>query len=517
VPQSAPPPLTSPDASPDIDAVETYTPAEQEFERRRRTLGLVLAPALFALVLLLPTGLEPPAHKMAATLTLVVVLWMTEAIPLAVTALLGPAVAVALQVAPVRQAFAAFADPIIFLVLGGFIIARAMLVHGVDRRVVYRALSISLVGASALRILVAYGAMCVLISMWVSNTATTAMMFPIGLSVVAHMRDTGRTTRAEMQRFGMAMMLLTAFAASVGGMATPVGSAPNLIGIGMLDKLAGVRVTFADWVVIAMPIVLLLFAALIAVFRPATGAGLVAEGSAEFVRRELARMGPTTRAQRHVLMVFALAVVLWSVPGLLAIVGGEDTPFGRVYAAAMPESVASIAAASLLFVLPIDWRSRTFAMSWDEASRIDWGTLLLFGGGLAIGDLVFQTGLAKAMGEFVTSWLPAQTTLALTVVFTAAAIVLSETTSNTASANMIVPITIAVAQAAGVRPIEPALGAALGASMGFMMPISTPPNAIVYSSGYVPIGQMIRHGVLLDIIGFVVIVTGVLTIGPILF
>jgi sodium-dependent dicarboxylate transporter 2/3/5 len=212
-----------------------------------------------------------------------------------------------------------------------------------------------------------------------------------------------------------------------------------------------------------------------------------------------------------------LTVVLWAAPGAIALFGVDETAFGRMYAASVPESVAAILGAALLFVLPVDWRSRTFTMTWDEAAKIDWGVLLLFGGGLAMGELVFQTGLAKAMGEFVTSWLPAQNTLALTVVFTAAAIVLSETTSNTASANMIVPITIAVAQAAGVRPIEPALGAALGASMGFMMPISTPPNAIVYSSGYVPIGQMIRHGFLLDIIGFVVIVAGVLTICPLLF
>jgi sodium-dependent dicarboxylate transporter 2/3/5 len=155
-------------------------------------------------------------------------------------------------------------------------------------------------------------------------------------------------------------------------------------------------------------------------------------------------------------------------------------------------------------------------MTWTDASRIDWGVLLIFGGGLAVGELVFQTGLAKAMGEFLTSLLPAPGTVTLTLVFTAAAIALSEATSNTASANMIVPIAIAVAQAAGVRPVEPALGATFGCSLGFMMPISTPPNAIVYSSGFVPIRQMIRHGLLLDVVGFIVIVMVVLTIAPLI-
>jgi sodium-dependent dicarboxylate transporter 2/3/5 len=156
-------------------------------------------------------------------------------------------------------------------------------------------------------------------------------------------------------------------------------------------------------------------------------------------------------------------------------------------------------------------------MTWDQALKIDWGIVLLFGGGLAMGELAFSTGLAEAMGKGITALLPSQTTLALTMLFTGAAIVLSETTSNTAAANMIVPIAIAVSQAAGVRVIEPALGATLGASMGFMMPVSTPPNAIVYSSGYIPITAMIRYGLLLDIAGFFVIVALVMLLGPAIF
>ena len=187
------------------------------------------------------------------------------------------------------------------------------------------------------------------------------------------------------------------------------------------------------------------------------------------------------------------------------------------YEKAMPEGVAAMLGALLLFVLPIDWRSRRFTLTWDEAVRIDWGIVLLYGGGLAMGALAFSTGLAEAMGRGITAWLPSQTTLALTVIFTGAAILLSEATSNTASANMIVPVAIAVAQAAGVRPIEPALGATLGASMGFMMPISTAPNAIVYSSGFIPITAMMRYGIVLDLVAFVVIVAAVIVLGPVLF
>jgi len=241
------------------------------------------------------------------------------------------------------------------------------------------------------------------------------------------------------------------------------------------------------------------------------------EGGTALVRSELATLGGITRGQRNVLIAFGVTVLLWVLPGFFALAGQEQSPFARRYAEAMPEGIAAMVGALLLFMLPVDWKARRFTITWDEAVKIDWGIVLLYGGGLAVGELAFSTGLARALGEGITSWLPTQSTLSLTVLFTFAAIVVSEAASNTASANMIIPIAIAVSQSAGVRPIEPVLGATLGASMGFMMPISTPPNAIIYSSGYVPIGQMMRHGIWLDLVAFVVIVVLVMTLGPVLF
>jgi sodium-dependent dicarboxylate transporter 2/3/5 len=269
---------------------------------------------------------------------------------------------------------------------------------------------------------------------------------------------------------------------------------------------------------LGVPIVLVLFAFLVVMFHLTAGRGVkVGAQSVSLVADELARLGPVSRAQRNVCVAFGVTVMLWVFPGFLAIAGVDQSAFGRAYALAAPEGVAAMVGALLLFVLPIDWATRRFTLTWDEAVRIDWGIVLLYGGGLAMGQLAFSTGLATAMGEGLTAWLPSHTTLALTALFTAAAIVLSETTSNTASANMIIPIVIAVATAAGVRPIEPALGATLGASMGFMMPISTAPNAIVYSSGYVPITRMITYGLALDLVAFVVIVSAVMLLGPVLF
>ena len=500
-----------------VDAVETFSPAEELFNRRRRTVGLFLAPFVFLIVLLAPLSLPVPAHRMAAVMALVITLWLTEALPLAITAILGPCIAVVLGITTGRAALAPFADPIIFLFIGGFMLAQAMFVHGVDRRIAYGALALPGVGTSAFRILLVYGAVCTTLSMWISNTASTAMMFPIGLSILAHLWRTS-ADKDRVRRYALALMLITSFGPSIGGMGTPVGTPPNLIGIGMLQKIVGVEVSFFSWMALGVPIVVMLFGYLVLQFYFTSVRGFdVAAGSTELVHRELERLGKQTTGQRNVLIAFGFTILLWIAPGLLAIAGADQTAFARGYAAHMPEGVAAMIGATLLFVLPVDWRERRFTLTWDQAVKIDWGITLLYGGGLALGEMTFSTGLAQAIGEGVTTWLPSQSPLALTVLFTAAAIVVSEAASNTASANMIVPIAIAVSQAAGVRPIEPVLGATLGASMGFMMPVSTAPNAIVYSSGYVPIGKMMRHGVFLDVAAFFIIVATVMVLGPILF
>jgi solute carrier family 13 (sodium-dependent dicarboxylate transporter), member 2/3/5 len=498
-----------------VEAVETYSPAEERFNARRRTIGLFCGPAALVALLIAPLPIPAPAHHLAAILAMMIVFWVTEALPLAVTALIGPVLAVVFGITPARSAFASFADPVIFVFLGGFMLAEAMFVHGVDRRIAYSVLSIKGVGASAWRILAVYGGITTVLSMWMSNTATTAMMFPIGLSVVAHLTRSGAS---GARHFALVVMLMTSFSASIGGLATPVGTPPNLIGIGMLEQLAGIHITFFQWMAVGVPAAALMFA-FVVVQMGIAGARSVTlhEDSTKMVRDERAKLGRLSRGQRNVLIAFGVTVTLWVLPGLFALVNLDGLPFAQALARAVPESIAALIGALMLFVLPIDWRARKFTLAWDEALKIDWGVMLLYGGGLAMGELAFSTGLAEALGKGITSWLPAHGVTSLTLLFTATAIVLSETTSNTAAANMIVPIAIAVSLAAGVSPLEPALGATLGASMGFMMPVSTPPNAIVYSSGYVPITAMMRYGILLDLVGFVVIAIVVLFLSPIVF
>jgi sodium-dependent dicarboxylate transporter 2/3/5 len=502
-----------------VEAVEAYSPAERQFNLRRKTLGLFLSPALFFLVLAVPApALAPEAHRLAAILVLVGSLWVSEALPLAVSALLGSLLAIVLRVAPAQKALSAFADPVVFLFIGSLIIAEAMDAHGLDRRIAFTALSSRFIGRSAGRLLCVFGGVSVAISMWVSDTATAAMMFPIGLSIVSHLTTQPIAGHPRFRRFAAALMLSTAFGASIGGMATPIGTPPNLIGVGMLRELAGAPVSFFRWMVLGAPISLALYVTLAAGVWLVGARGLqLPEGTAGVVRRELERLGPVSRGERNVMIAFFATVLLWLLPGLLALAGWRESAFAMAYEASMPAAAAALTGTILLFVLPVDWRQRRFTMSWAEAVRIDWGTVLLVGGGLALGSLTFSTGLAASLGSAVTGWVPAHSARPFTILFTCVAAALSELTSNTACAGMLVPVAIAASRAAGIDPVEPALGATLGASVCFMLPVSTPPNAIAYSSGHVPIGTMIRYGVGLSIVACVVIVVVVSTLGPLLF
>jgi sodium-dependent dicarboxylate transporter 2/3/5 len=489
-----------------------YAPAEAQFNRYRATAGLVVGPLVFLLVLLWPSPLPVQAQRLAAVMSLMIVLWMTEALPLAATALLGPTLAVLMGIAPAGTAFAPFADPIIFLFIGSFVLAEAMFVHGLDRRMAFAALASPWVGRSGFRMLVVYGAVTCIVSMWMSNTATTAMMFPLALAVLAEIgRERGKDP--GFARFAMAMMLLTSFSASIGGLGTPVGTPPNLIGKGLLQQ-QGIEISFAGWLLLSLPIVatLMLFLTGWLLWPAARGIHL-ADDARRAVREQLARLGPFGRGERNVVLAFSLTAVLWMLPGLAQAALGSSHAVVQRLNALFPESIAALIGALLLFLLPVNWRARQFTITWEQAARIDWGIVMLFGGGLAMGRLADSTGLSAALGQWVTGQFPGIGTAGLTIVFTGLAIVLSEAASNTAAANIIVPMAIAVSRAAGVSPVEPVLGATLGASMGFMMPISTPPNAIVYSSGYIPIGTMIRQGLAMDVAGFVVIVCAILGYG----
>lgn len=473
----------------------------------RGHIGSLLALLAFLALLVAPLGsLSVEAHRLAAIMAAVVILWISEALPMPVTALIGSVACVVMRVAPARDVFAPFADPLMFLFIGSFMIAKAIMLHGLDRRVAYAVLSLRMVGSSPMRILFAFGAVTAAISAWISNTATTAMMYAIGMAILAFMADSARRDGRTLDpRYATALMLMTSFAASVGGLATPIGTPPNVIGLGFIRQLTGAELPFFKWMIIGVPTVIVLLLTVFFIFRGAgkdVHAGV--DESARMLEREHERRGPWSVGEKSTVAAFCVTVFLWVLPGVLALMYGDTSPQYQALTARIPEGVAALVGACLLFILPGNQQGK--AITWREAAKIDWGIVLLYGGGFALGVLSFKTGLAETLGKNLLGYLPSSGGTGLLIASTILAVILSEVTSNTASANMIVPVVISIARAAGVDPVEPALGATMGASLGFMLPVSTPCNAIVYGSGYIPLKRMMRYGIVVDIVGVIVIV-----------
>jgi sodium-dependent dicarboxylate transporter 2/3/5 len=499
--------------------VMTLSAAEARFERLRQTAGLFAGPIAFALVWMVPFDLSVEAHRLAAIVALVVTWWVTEAIPIPATALIGAALTVLFGVTTATAAFAPFANPVIFLFLGSFMIGRAMAEHGLDQRWATQVLSLRAVRGNLARVRVALTLLCVGMSAWMSNTATAAMIVPVALGLLA---SVGVTTLPGARHYTSGFFLTLAYGIAVGGLMTPVGSPPNLITIGLLDRLAGVRIGFLTWSLMMIPIASSIGLAMLVMSRqlfpdiappaiapPARPAPPDPEQPAG---KRPPAVGRMTTGQRNCLIAFGTAVVLWVTPGLVSLVGGPE--FLRPLVSRLDEGVVAIVAASLLFLLPTDWQARRFTMGWAQASHIDWGTILLFGAGLSLGHQMFETGLAKQLGETLATATGAESLWAITAMALALGILLTEITSNTAATNMLVPVMISIAQASGVNPVPPALATGVGASMAFMLPISTPPNAIMYGTGLVRIGDMIKFGVLLDIVGFCIALIGLRVLCP---
>lgn len=500
-----------------LEIKEVVSPQEAKFELWRNRAGFLLAPLAFLAIYFAPFNLKPEAHSLAAIIAVVIIFWICESLPMPVTALIGAALCVLFRVADAKTVFAPFADPLMFLFIGSFIIARAIFLHDLDKRFAFGVLSLKIIGARPSRILFAFGAVTAFISAWISNTATTAMMFAIGMSILAFLFKQEKETGIKISRnYATAMMLITSFSASIGGLATPIGTPPNVIGLGFIRQILGAEISFFKWMMIGAPVVIVLYIFLFLYMNYLAPAGVKEiAGSAEMIRREKESLGAWTRAQKSTVIAFATAVFLWIFSGLIALFAGEQSELYKFFNARLPEAVGAVTGAVLLFLLPGNLKGEK-AMVWNEAVKIDWGVILLYGGGFALGVLSFQTGLAESIGRNMTALLPLSGEFGLLVAAVVVAVILSETTSNTASANMIVPVVIAIAQSQGVNPLIPALGATFGASLGFMLPVSTPCNAIVYGSGYIPLMKMVRYGIILDVFGAIVIIAMLSLLAPFL-
>jgi len=495
---------------------QTLSPAEERFERGRRTVGFFLAPIVSLVFLALPLDMGAAQQTLAGILLGVMVLWVTEPVPIPVGGLIGVGAIVLMGVAPADDVLAPFGSSTVFTFIGAFILAQAMLKHGLARRFAFRILSLPGVGRTTTRVIVAFGVITAALSAFVSNTATVAMLLPTALGILAVianlMQERGVVKEGfdpTRLRVGVALMLMLAYGASVGGLLTPVGSPPNLIGRGLIEEATGERISFAQWMAVAAPICLAMFVVLAVILLLLNKPEIKQiTGVEDYVAAERARMGSLSRAERNTLIAFGITVTLWILPGIVALVAGSDSDAYTTVSDRLDEGVIAVLGASLLFLLPTDWGKREFSLNWSDAARIDWGTILLFGTGIIFGSLLAETGLAETIGKSSSDALGLSSAFAVTAFAIVLAIAISETTSNTASAAVVVPIIIPIAEAAGLNPFVPALAATFAASFGFMLPVSTPQNAVVYGSGVVPITKMIRSGISFDVLGALLILIG---------
>ncbi|MBM4107336.1 MAG: SLC13/DASS family transporter [Phycisphaerae bacterium] len=483
-----------------------------------RWLGLLLGPlSALALWLVLPSaeldgagqlvaGLTPEGRLTIAAGAWLAAWWLTEAIPIEAAGLLPLALFPVLGVATMRQAAAPFANEVIFLFMGGMLLGAGLERWGLHRRI---ALSIMLaVGTRPDRLIAGIMLATAFISMWVSNTATAVMMLPIAASVVRLVIDRSSASDLQRHHFGSAAMLAVAYSASIGGVATLIGTPPNGVMAAFIKEQYGESISFARWLGVGLPTVIVLLPAAWllltrALFRLPRDPLPDAAG---MLHADLAALGPMGRGERSVLIVFACAALAWIFREPLSLALGLYTPrAGRKPDLWLTDAGIAIIAALTLFVLPAG--RRTPVLDWATASRIPWGVLLLFGGGLSLADAVTTHGVDEAIGR-IFQGLAGVHPIIIVLAVTAVVVFVTEIGSNTAVTTTFLPVVAAVALKLGVPPYPLAVAVALSASCAFMMPSGTPPNALVFSAGHLRVHEMVKAGFWLNLVSIATI-TGV--------
>jgi sodium-dependent dicarboxylate transporter 2/3/5 len=490
-------------------------------ERRRiQDVGLWAAPLAAVLVLvLLPDAylssegerlpVTPAGRATAAVAVWMAVWWLSEAIPVYATALLPLVLLPLLGAAPIRAAAAPYAHELIFLFMGGFLIALAMERWGLHRRLALATLRFS--GERPSHVVGGFMLVTALLSMWVSNTATAIMLLPVATSVIALVARQHGAPGVEqaladrsspLRNFALCLLLGIAYAASIGGMGTPIGTPPNVLLLSYMKSHLGREVSFVRWMSVALPLVAvflpLAWLLLTRVLYPIRLARI--EGGRRLVREALAELGPMVRGERIVLAVFLLAAGLWITrPLLTGLEVGGIAPL-----AGLSDAGVAMLAAMLLFVAPAERAPRRFVLDWETAMKLPWGILVLFGGGLSLAAAIQANGVGELLAAQVAG-LAGTPPLWVVLAVVTLIVFLTELTSNTATTATLIPVLAALAPGLGLDPLLLIVPAALAASCAFMLPVATPPNAIVFGSGLVRIPDMSRAGFWLNWVGIALI------------
>ncbi|WP_299125786.1 DASS family sodium-coupled anion symporter [uncultured Winogradskyella sp.] len=461
----------------------------------KQKVGLFLGPLLFILIkfLLHPEGLGDSANAILASTAWVAVWWITEAISISVTALL-PIILFPLSGGlSLSETTASYGHKYIFLFLGGFILAIAIEKWNLHKRIALNI--IKLVGTNVSKIILGFMVATALLSMWISNTATAVMILPVGIAIVLQLQDNPKTKENENLIFGKALMLAIAYSASIGGMATLIGTPPNLVLAGVVESTYNTEITFAQWFMFGFPISIIL---LIICWIYLTRFAFKFEqkefpGGRQEIENQLKALGKISYEEKVILFVFSLTAIAWICRSFLL----------SKWLPAIDDTIIAMIASLALFLIPNGKRNSSL-ISWEEAVKLPWGILLLFGGGMALATGFEVSGLALWIGNQLTSLIGVSIFILLLILI-ASVNFLTEITSNMATTAMLLPVLVALASVLNIHPYILLVSATLAASCAFMLPVATPPNAVVFGSGYLKIEDMIKKGIWMNVISIILV------------
>ncbi len=464
-------------------------------------IGFFLGPLLFVLILLFSSNelIAPGANKVIALAAWMITWWIMEAAPVSVTALLPLAIFPALGTLSMGEASAPYANPAVFLFMGGFMIAIALEKHKLHERIAINLIRIT--GTSGNGIILGFTLATGLISMWISNTATALMMLPIAVSVIELLRnpssESGESLSKGERNFALGLMLSIGYAASIGGIGTIIGTPPNVVFVGYAKQFYNHDISFFRWMLIGVPIsVLMLFTCYFLITRVLFPNRLKSvEGSHQLIVLKLHSLGKMKKEEKLVLAVFSLTSFFWIFQQLLNSNIGHDI---------FNDTNIAISGGLLMFLVPINFRESKFILIWDDTNKLPWGILILFGGGICLAKGMETSGIIKAIGSYIS----AQQSLPLwqlLLILITISVVLTEFMSNVALVTIIIPVVFGIADGLHYDPYVLALPVTLAASCAFMFPISTPPNAIVFASGHIKMKDMMRAGALLNVVSIIII------------
>ncbi|MDP3533884.1 DASS family sodium-coupled anion symporter [Halomonas sp. M1] len=468
------------------------------WQRRKITVGLLGGPLLAVILLVLgaPDGMPVAAWRVVALTAWMAVWWILEPVPMPVTALLPIALLPLLGVVDVNAAAAPYANPLIFLFLGGFMLAEAIQRWNLHRRIALGVLTVA--GKRPDHLVAGFMGATALLSMWVSNTATAALMVPIGLSVLTLLERKG--SALDQRPMELCLLLGIALAANIGGMGTLIGTPPNALLAGFMADNYGIEIGFAQWMLVGVPPAALLLLAgwwlLTRWVYPVPRSPL--EGIATVLSQQSEDLGRMTRPEQRVAAVFALVALAWMGRPVLENLTGLPLSDGGI----------AVMGALLLFVIPARWRQRQFLLDWKSAQNLPWSVLLLVGGGLSLGSAIESSGLAEEVANMMAmfaGW-PIWAMIFMVVV---TVMLMSHVTSNTATAAAIIPLAAALTVSMEQSPLLLTVPVAMAASCAFMLPVATPPNAVVFGSGKVQVIDMLRAGAVMSLVAVGVICVAV--------